>query len=228
MPNSAARTSMRSTIPRHRWRPAAKASRHPSRRCTADRPVERARETSGRDRRPLAQPATKKPASPPAFLTRCEATELSALLPARPAPAGDGALDRGLHLLKSTDLDLPHALARYAELGGEVFKRHRIFRQTPRFEDTPFARVEHADGAGQRLTAMIELLVLGHDGFLVGRVTDQPVLPFAGFTIVADRRVERGIAAEPAVHVDHVLIRDAEALCNQLHLVGVQIALVQC
>src|SRR6266852_5135236 len=74
---------------------------------------------------------------------------------------------------------------------------------------------------------MIELLALGHDGFLVGRGIDQPVLPFAGLAVVADRRVERGIAAEPAVHVDHVLIRHAEALGNQLHLVGVKITLVQ-
>ena len=74
---------------------------------------------------------------------------------------------------------------------------------------------------------MIELLVLGHQGFLVGRVIDQPVLPFAGLPVVADRCVERGIAAETAVHVDHVLVGHAETLGNQLDLVGVQIALVQ-
>ena len=79
----------------------------------------------------------------------------------------------------------------------------------------------------QGVAAMIEFLVLGHQGFLVGRVVDQPVLPFAGFAVVADRRVERGIAAETAVHVDHVLSRHAETLGNDLHLVGAQIALVQ-
>src|ERR1700690_3156469 len=125
---------------------------------------------------------------------------------------GDGALDRGLHLLEGADLDLPHALARHTELAREVFQRHRVFRKTPRLEDAAFPGVEHADGAVERLTAMIELLVLGHDGFLVGRSVAQPVLPCAGLAVVADRRVERGIAAETAVHVDYVLIGDAEAL----------------
>src|SRR3984893_16304569 len=140
---------------------------------------------------------------------------------------GDGALHGRLHLLEGADLDLPHAFARYAEFAREVFQRHRIFRQPPRLEDAAFPGVEHADGAVQRLPAVIELLVLGHDGFLVGRVIDQPVLPFAGFAVVADRRVERRFAAETAVHVDNVLGRDAEALGNQLHLVGVHITLVQ-
>jgi len=35
----------------------------------------------------------------------------------------------------------------------------------------------------------IELLVLGHQGFLVGRVVDKPVMPFASFTVVANRAV---------------------------------------
>src|SRR5450759_275486 len=111
------------------------------------------------------------------------------------------AFHRRLHLLEGADLDLPHAFARHTEFGGEIFQRHRVFRQPPRLEDAAFPGVEHAARAVQRLAAMIELLVLGHDGFLVGRSVDQPVLPFAGLAVVADRRVERGIAAEPAVHV---------------------------
>src|SRR6266516_5067176 len=76
---------------------------------------------------------------------------------------GDRALDGRLHLLESADLDLPHAFARHAEFGGEVFQRHRLLRQAPRLEDAAFPGVEHADGAVQRLAAMVELLVLGHD-----------------------------------------------------------------
>src|SRR5205823_8899514 len=69
----------------------------------------------------------------------------------------DGAFHRGLHLLEGANLDLPHAFARHAEFGGEVFQGHRLVRQAPRFENAAFARVEHADGAVQRLAAMIEL-----------------------------------------------------------------------
>jgi hypothetical protein len=46
----------------------------------------------------------------------------------------------------------------------------------------------------------------------LGAVSTSQSCHFAGLAVVADRRVERGIAAEPAVHVDHVLIRYAEAL----------------
>src|SRR6185312_1952189 len=108
---------------------------------------------------------------------------------------GDRALHGGLHLSKGAAPDLPHPLPRYSEFAGEILQGHRIVRQPPRLEDATLARIEHPDGAVQRLAAMIELLVLGHDDFLVGRIVDQPVLPFAGLTVVADRRVERGIAA---------------------------------
>src|SRR5438270_12622146 len=141
---------------------------------------------------------TKKPALPPAFFTPSEATKSVCGFERGLFLFGDGALDRRLYLLESTDLDLPHTFARHAEFGGEVFQRHRLLGQTPRLEDAAFPRIEHADGAVQRLAAMIKFLVLGHDGFLVGRGIDQPILPFTGLAIVADRRVERSIAAETA------------------------------
>ena len=59
------------------------------------------------------------------------------------------------------------------------------------------------------------------------RVVDQPVHPFAGFAVVADRRVERGVAAETAVHVDHVLLGDAKTLGDQLDLIGLEIAFLE-
>src|SRR5689334_18902058 len=112
-----------------------------------------------------ACPKNKKPALPPAFVDCYLASrsvrgfELGFL-------ARNRALDGRLHLFESADLDLPHAFAGDAELGGEVFQRHRLFRQAPRLEDAAFARIEHTDGAVQRLTAMIELLALRYDGFL--------------------------------------------------------------
>ncbi len=45
------------------------------------------------------------------------------------------ALDRFLHLLEGTDLDLPDALAGDAELAGQVLQRDRILGETPRLED---------------------------------------------------------------------------------------------
>src|SRR5438132_7246943 len=217
--------------------------RHRPRRRTIQYPRGRSYCAPSHDRRgvlgpPLSRRTTSmmlKPWPPKTKSRRCRRLSSIVISTARSVGGferfrflpGNRALDGRLHLLESTDLDLPHAFARHAEFGGEVFQRHRIFRQAPRLEDAAFARVEHADGAVQRLTAMIELLVLGHHGFLVGRVIDQPVLPFAGFTVVADRRVERRIAAEAAVHVDDVLIRHAEALGNDRHLVGAEIALVQ-
>src|SRR5690349_3466456 len=84
--------------------------------------------------------------------------------------------------------------------------------------------VERTD---QRLVAVIALLAVGEDAFLRRRVVDQPVLPFAGLAVVADRRVQRRVAAETAVHVDDVLRGDAEALGDQFDLIGPQIAFLE-
>src|ERR1700722_1142512 len=111
---------------------------------------------------------TKKPALPPAFVSLLEAAKLVRGFQCGLFLPGDGALHGRLHLLESANLDLAHAFARHIELGSEVFQGHRLFRQTPRLEDAAFARVEHADGPVPRLPAMIDLLVLGHDGLLVG------------------------------------------------------------
>src|SRR6516165_10346078 len=101
---------------------------------------------------PEFEPATKKPALPPAsrisirqFRLRSEPLmrgfERRGLLPC------DRALYRRLHLLERPHFDLAHALAGDAELRGEVFQRHRLVRQAPGLEDPAFARVEHADRA---------------------------------------------------------------------------------
>src|SRR5438477_7936 len=77
------------------------------------------------------------------------------------------------------------------------------------------AVVEHFERRRQRLAAVVELLVLGHHAFLALAVVSEPVLPFAALAIVADRSVERRVAAETAVHVDHVLLGDAEPLGDE-------------
>src|SRR5262249_16759457 len=65
-------------------------------------------------------------------------------------------------------------------------------------------------------------------GVVVGWVGDEGVLPCAGMTVLADRGVERGVAAgEPAVHVDHVRLGDAELPGDDLHLVRSHVALVE-
>jgi hypothetical protein len=56
-----------------------------------------------------------------------------------------------------------------------------------------------------------------------GPFVDQPVLPFAGITFLPDRRIERQVTAETAVHVDHVLLGHPEPPGNDLDLVGPQL-----
>ena len=68
----------------------------------------------------------------------------------------------------------------------------------------------------QRLVPIIALFALGEDAFLAWCVIDEPILPLAGFAIIADRSVERSVAAKTAVHVDHILFRHAKALGDQL------------
>src|ERR1035437_9906010 len=113
--------------------------------------------------------------------------------------SSDTILHRLLHLLEGAHFDLAHALARDAEFGCQILERDRIVRQAAPREDAPLALVEHVARTDQRLVAVIAFLVLGQRALLAGRVAAQPIHPFAAFAVVADRRVERGIAAESAV-----------------------------
>src|SRR3954463_11708197 len=111
-----------------------------------------ARCSAARRSRPIRDnETTKKPASPPASVDLNAKLESLGMrgFQRRLFLLGNRALDRRLHLLEGADLDLTHALAGDAEFGGEILQGHRLVRQAPRLEDAAFARVEHADRAGQ-------------------------------------------------------------------------------
>src|SRR5260370_21641653 len=99
--------------------------------------------------------------------------------------------DRFLHLLEGARLDLAYALARYAEFRGKLFERDRPLGETARLEDAPLAVVEHREGLVKRLAPAVELLVLEQHPLLTRRVTDQPILPFSGLSLLADRGLAR-------------------------------------
>src|SRR6516165_2117310 len=101
-------------------------------------------------------------------------------------------------------------------------------RETPNSSASSLSVIGSSASRRERLAAVLELLARGECRLLVGMLVDQPVLPFAGITILADRGVERGVAAaEPAVHVDHVRLGDAELPGDDLHLVRSHVALVE-
>src|SRR6266566_5763938 len=159
--------------------------------------------------------------------TTGEAWKLTHLRRRRGPHRRDVVLHRVLHLLEGAHLDLAHALPAEAEFLGQLRKRDLFLGEPARLEDAPLALVEHGERIGQRLAAVIELLARGERRLLVRGFVHQPVLPLAGIAVVAGRRVERGVAAEPAVHVDHVLLGDAQALGDQLDLVGPHVAFFQ-
>src|SRR5262249_61945546 len=64
-------------------------------------------------------------------------------------------------------------------------------------------------------------------GFRVWRVVNEPILPLTALAIITDRGVKRCVAAEAAVHVDHILFGHAKTLGDDLHLVGPQIAFLE-
>src|SRR6478672_6650430 len=111
----------------------------------------------------------------------------------------DAALHCVLHLLEGADLDLAHALARDAEFLGQLHERDPFLGEPARLEDAPLALVEHGERTGQRLAAVLELLARGKRRLLVRGFVHQPVLPLAGIAVLADRGVERGVAAEPPI-----------------------------
>src|SRR5262249_56860365 len=55
----------------------------------------------------------------------------------------DAVLYRSLYLLEGAHLDLAHALARYAELGGQLFKRDPVVTEPPRLDDAPLPTLPH-------------------------------------------------------------------------------------
>lgn len=144
-----------------------------------------------------------------------------------PLYGGNSMLDCLSHLFEDKHLDLPHPLARDAEFVGEHSKRDWVFGQAPRFEDPALANVEFRQGLDQRLAPIFQLFVLDQDALLARRVIDQPILPFAGIAVLSDRRIERGVPAEPTVHVDYVVLGDAEAFGEELDLIRAHIAFVE-
>src|SRR3712207_929632 len=89
-------------------------------------------------------------------------------LGARRLAGGEVLLDRLLDLLEGAHLDLAHALARDAELGGELLEGDRIVGQAARLEDAPLARVEHAEGVAQGREPVLALLLGGQHALLAG------------------------------------------------------------
>ena len=74
--------------------------------------------------------------------------------------------------------------------------------------------------------AVVLLLAVGEHALLAGGIVDQPILPLA-LALLAQRRVERGVAGHAAVHVDHVLLGHAETRRDDLDLVRPQIAVFE-
>src|SRR3984957_3173957 len=126
---------------------------------------------------------------------------------------GDAGLHCLLPLLESAHLDLPHPLARDAEFGRELLERDRIVGQPAGLEDAPLAGIEHAQRPAQRIHANVRFLAVGEQRSLTAAVSPHPPRPppLAAF---AQRRIKGGGAAETAVHVDHVLLADAQPLRN--------------
>ena len=67
----------------------------------------------------------------------------------------------------------------------------------------------------------------GEPAFLAGAVVDQPIHPFAQVAVLADRGIERRVAAEPAVHIDHVLLGNAQPFGDQLDLIRPHVTFVE-
>src|SRR5258708_36889991 len=66
----------------------------------------------------------------------------------------DAVLYRLLHLLEGTRAYLAHALARDAELVGELLERDRFFGEPACLEDAPLPVVERGERRGERLAAV--------------------------------------------------------------------------
>src|SRR6202035_2050604 len=105
---------------------------------------------------------------------------------------------RLLYLLEGAHLDLADALARHTELLGKFLECARLIGKAACFKYPALAVVEHRERFAQRLVPVVRLLGFGTPALLPDAVVDQPVHPLAGIAVLADRGIERGVAAEPA------------------------------
>src|SRR5258708_9976526 len=103
----------------------------------------------------------------------------------------DAVLHRLLHLFEGTHAYLAHALARDAELIGELPERDRFFGEPARLEDAPLPVVEPGECRGEGLAAAAELLACGEGRLLGGILVDQTVLPLARSALPPESRVGR-------------------------------------
>src|SRR5262245_66240859 len=74
---------------------------------------------------------------------------------------GDAVPHRLLHLLEGTHAYLAHALARDAELVGELLESDRFFGEQARLEDAPLQVVEKGERRGEGLAAAAKILASG-------------------------------------------------------------------
>ena len=127
------------------------------------------------------------------------------------------------YFLERARLDLPDPFARYVELCREVFERQWFVDQVPGLEDMTFAVVQDIDRDGQCPVLVVLLVLLDDDGFRRGGLVDEMVLPFAGFAVLMKRHIDRFIAAKASIHIDDILVRDIEALCDRGDMIGMQV-----
>src|SRR5258705_7748977 len=88
----------------------------------------------------------------------------------------DAVLHRLLPLLEGTRAYLAHALARDAELVGELLERDRFFGEPACLEDAPLPVVERGERRGERLAAVFVLLP-PREGRLLGPIVRLPPRP---------------------------------------------------
>jgi hypothetical protein len=74
---------------------------------------------------------------------------------------GDPVFYRPLHLLERAHLDLAHALARDAELGGQLLQRERLISEATPPEDAPLTIALERKRLAKRFSAIVRFLALG-------------------------------------------------------------------
>ena len=89
-----------------------------------------------------------------------------------------------------------------------------------RLEDAALAVVQYIDRGDQRLEPVIFFVLFDDDSFRRGGLVNEMVLPFAGFALIANRRIDRCITAEASIYVDNILARDIKVLRDRGDLIG--------
>ena len=118
------------------------------------------------------------------------------------------------------EFNLPHPFGGNVQFVPKLLQARRVLTKPTRFKHEALPFVQHVEGGPKSLRLPDPFVFIGNNGLGIRRLIDQHCLPFA-LAVLADSRIERQVAAEPAIHRDTSRTGTASSSATALATSGV-------